>query len=148
MTTTLRNFNVGFTVAELGEYLIAFIFAISAVVHLANPYQFLDIVYSMQLVGRTTGLLVAMVVPALQLVIGACLWCGIWRRCSLVVACLLFAVFFMVHLFVWIRIGSVDCGCFGGLIESTVGARSLVVLFVMCAIAGLLGRRALLERHK
>jgi prepilin-type processing-associated H-X9-DG protein len=99
----------------------------SAFSHLGNPYYFLSTVYSYQLVGVGAGRWVALVVPYLQLTVGACL------LVRLVVAeayCLGAVMFlgFVVAQTVALQNGlEISCGCFGGDITVKVGAQSIMI---------------------
>jgi uncharacterized membrane protein YphA (DoxX/SURF4 family) len=80
---------------------------------ITHPYEFLASVYGYRLVGPTTGLMIAAVVPWLEAVSGCCLLTGVLVEGSLMVATALLGVFAIAVTSAWLRHLGIRCGCFG-----------------------------------
>jgi hypothetical protein len=61
------------------------------------------------------------VLPFLEIAIGLYLAAGLFIRGTALLGTALFAAFLTAQLFAWIRGISLDCGCFGSIVETTVG---------------------------
>jgi hypothetical protein len=93
--------------------LLGFVFVYAANVHLSNPYSFLSHVYSYDVVSESLGILIAAVLPSLQLVIGIALlfFSRLRRFCFIAATALLFA-FTAFQLQAHLRELNIACGCF------------------------------------
>ncbi|HSA95807.1 MAG TPA: MauE/DoxX family redox-associated membrane protein [Acidobacteriota bacterium] len=91
------------------------LFIYAGVVKIADPLGFAQDIRNYRLVGQSLSFIVATVLPWLEVLAGAFLIAGIWKRgAALVISGLL--VFFIVLTLVTMARGlDVDCGCFGSL---------------------------------
>jgi uncharacterized membrane protein YphA (DoxX/SURF4 family) len=121
--------------ARDGENMILLLWAIrlflgallvtSGLSKLRQPYEFLSDVYAYQLAGPMLGLLVAALLPWLELVLGCCLLGGILTEGSLVATIGLTGIFAFATLSAWRRSLPIHCGCFGAG-SDVVGSQSVV----------------------
>jgi Methylamine utilisation protein MauE len=109
----------------------------SAFAHVANPYAFLDTVYSYRLLPQWAGPWVAAVVPFLQLVLGICLLARWWPRTSFVAAIILFLAFAGAQVSALARGLDIACGCFGSSENLRIGWKTLAVAGGGAAACGL-----------
>jgi len=91
------------------------LFVYAGVVKVLDPLDFAQNIRNYRLVGQSLSFMAAVVLPWLEILAGAALAAGIWKRASaLIISGLL--VFFIVLTLVTIARGlDVDCGCFGAL---------------------------------
>lgn len=108
--------------------LVAFALAMSAYRHLDNPFQFLAVVHSYQLVGESLGFVLAWLLPPLQLVVAfTILFDAKGRQAAFEFAAVLFLLFVLAQMSVAFRGpggsgGSIGLAL-GGLALSLAGAR-------------------------
>jgi len=115
---------------------LGFVLLRSALAHLANPYFFLSSVCDYRLSGLRVSEAVALFLPHLELVVGACLIMGIWRRAAMLIAAPMFLGFFVVQSSAWLRGLSISCGCFGASGSEQIGIESLSYVAVLAMVAG------------
>ena len=91
------------------------LFVYAGAVKIAEPLGFAQDIRNYRLVGQSLSFVAAVVLPWLEVLAGAFLVAGIWKRgAALVISGLL--VFFIVLTLVTMARGiDVDCGCFGSL---------------------------------
>ena len=91
------------------------LFVYAGVVKIVDPLGFAQDIRNYRLVGQAISFAAAVVLPWLEIVAGAFLIAGVWKRgAALVITGLL--VFFIVLTLVTMARGlDVDCGCFGSL---------------------------------
>ena len=91
------------------------LFIYAGAVKVVAPLDFAQDIRNYRLVGQSLSFIAAVVLPWLEILAGAALIVGVWRRgAALVVSGLL--VFFIVLTAVTMLRGlDVDCGCFGSL---------------------------------
>ena len=68
----------------------------------------------------------AYALPFLELAIGAYLAAGLFVRGTSLVGTLLFAAFLTAQASAWLRGISLDCGCFGSVLQTTVGPLTIL----------------------
>ena len=108
----------------------------SAVVHLENSYAFLASVYAYDLVGRKMGVGLAIVLPAVQLAIGAMLiFSPDSRWFSLRLSAVLFGTFTVVQIATLSRGLNIDCGCFGSSLPNPIGWTSISFVAALCLLS-------------
>lgn len=113
----------------------------SSMYHVGNNYAFLATVYSYQLNDQLSGLLVASVLPYLQLMVGlGLLFFQQIQKPSFAIAAGLFLIFSTVQTITWWRGLNISCGCFSPAGESRIGLES-ISLPLGLAIASLIGWR-------
>jgi hypothetical protein len=126
---------------------VALLLLRSSFAHLGNPYQFLSIVYSYQLVGMEAGKWVAVLVPFVQLTLAVALLFRWSPREAHLLAILTFATFAAVQASVMQRGLDISCGCFGASESLRVGWRTLGVAAGAALAAGAGGICAQLDRR-
>jgi len=91
------------------------LFIYAGVVKVVDPLGFAQDIRDYRLVGQSLAFVAAIVLPWLEILAGAFLIAGVWKRgAALVITGLL--VFFIVLTLVTMARGlDVDCGCFGSL---------------------------------
>jgi putative oxidoreductase len=91
------------------------LFIYAGVVKVGDPLDFAQDIRNYRLVGQSLSFIAAVVLPWLEILAGAFLIAGVWKRgAALVITGLL--VFFIVLTLVTMARGlDVDCGCFGAL---------------------------------
>lgn len=91
------------------------LFIYAGAVKVVAPLDFAQDIRNYRLVGQSLSFIAAVILPWLEILAGAALIVGVWRRgAALVVSGLL--VFFIVLTAVTMLRGlDVDCGCFGSL---------------------------------
>lgn len=85
----------------------------SSIAKLKQPHDFLQTVYSYELVGPAIGMIVAMVLPWLELLLGMCLLLGVLSGGALLGGVLLSVIFTVAIASVLYRGLDISCGCFG-----------------------------------
>lgn len=88
-------------------------FLYSGVEKVAHPYDFLANVYDFELTGPGLGMLVAMVLPWLELLLATSLLLNLFPGGALLGSTLLGLLFVGVQFSAIVRGLSVNCGCFG-----------------------------------
>jgi uncharacterized membrane protein YphA (DoxX/SURF4 family) len=78
-----------------------------------QPYDFLSSVYEYELLGPKLGMLVAMVLPWLELMVGVCLVGGIFVSGGLLACVIMAAAFTFAIASALYRGLEISCGCFG-----------------------------------
>jgi len=110
------------------------IFLSSSLPKIRQPYDFLGSVYNYQLVGPSVGLVVAMVLPWVELIVGICLIAGIFTSGALLVSVGMAAMFTFALAATLYRGLAISCGCFsaagGDMVSYMTLIRATVILFV------------------
>lgn len=118
--------------------------AVSGWLHLSNPYEFLQSVYKYQILDSTSGLIVAGVLPFLQLVVGICLVLGCWESGAWIGASVLAVVFLAAHFSLMARGMATECGCFGvGMVQLTQ-----MQSFMLATLLGAVSIASMIRGHK
>lgn len=94
-------------------YTAAILLLASGLVHLRNPYRFLDSVYGYRIVEGFAAEALAGWLPLFHLTLAAGILTGLQRRAALRWACLLFSCYAAAQMSAIFRGLSVGCGCFG-----------------------------------
>ncbi len=103
------------TVLFVFRLVLGGLFIYAGAVKVLDPLDFAQDIRNYRLVGQSLSFIAAIVLPWLEILAGAFLIAGLWRRgAALVITGLL--VFFIVLTAVTMARGlDVDCGCFGSL---------------------------------
>lgn len=91
---------------------LGFVFLASGTAKILHPYAFLQDVYACELVGADVGLIVAAVLPWLEMTLAACLLLGLSLRGALYASTLLLFSFVIAQASVLVRGLEIGCGCF------------------------------------
>jgi len=112
------------------------LFLWSSLPKIRQSYDFLSDVYSYEIVGPKIGLLVAMVLPWLELLVGICLIGGIFVSGALLVCIGMAAIFtFALSSVLW-RGLKISCGCFGDT-SDVISASTVIRAAVILLLSGL-----------
>lgn len=116
------------------------IFIASSLSKIRQPYDFLGSIYGFELVGPKMGILVAMVLPWLELFVGICLVGGVLLGGALLVSIAMGAMFTFVVGSAIYRGLDISCGCFNPADTSAIGYSTLIraVVILFAAIAAYL----------
>lgn len=114
------------------RFVLGGIFVWSGLAKIRQPYDFLSNVYDYELVGAKLGLLVAVVLPWLEILVGAALLLGLFVGGGMLGAFFLTALFVGVQSSALARGLTIACGCFSttsaGMISYTTLIRTSVLL--------------------
>jgi len=130
--------------ARLVEIVLGCVFAWSSLAKFLRPYDFLLDVYNYELVGPTTALSVAVILPTLEFIIAMCILGKVLRLGALFLSTLLLVGFTIIQLSAIHRGLGIACGCFGPSSQETllsyftVGRTLLLALMSIAAFACLL----------
>lgn len=106
-----KNLLVGFLF--LVRLALGCVFIYSSLPKIRQPYDFLSNVYGYEIVGPKLGLLVAMILPWFELLVGISLLGGIFISGALLAAAAMAAMFTYVISSALYRQLDISCGCFG-----------------------------------
>jgi putative oxidoreductase len=112
---------------------IGALFLYSGLTKIRGSYEFLAAVNQYQLTGPVLTVVVAALVPWLEIIVGACLIGGLLTQGAMIGAALLCGMFAMAVSLAWLRGLHISCGCFGGSgrrIDGFVVARSIGLLLL------------------
>ena len=113
------------------------LFLWSSLPKIRQPYDFLSSVYNYELVGPKFGVLVAMVLPWLELLVGICLVGGIFISGALLASIGMAAMFTFVLAWSLYQGLEISCGCFStsdaGIISYSTLIRACVILLFSIA---------------
>jgi len=115
----------------LARFGLGCFFLWSSLPKIHQPYDFLSSVYNYELVGPKLGMLVAMVLPWLELLAGVCLVGGIFVSGALLTCIGMSAMFTFVIASALYRGLEISCGCFS---SSDAGVISYWTLIRACVI--------------
>nr|HID59381.1 cation diffusion facilitator family transporter [Desulfobacterales bacterium] len=92
--------------------LMGSVFVYASLYKIVSPEAFAETIYNYQIVPGGLINLTAIILPWLELVLGAFLILGVWLPGSILLSTLLLATFFGLILFNFVRGLDIDCGCF------------------------------------
>lgn len=117
--------------------IIGVVFLIASMNKILFPYLFLSDVYSYRLLGPTLGLLVSVLLPWLELVIGICLLTGMFLAGTFLVSAILGAIFSGVIFYALANKLNISCGCLGIASAEPMSEITFVrAVLIMCASIG------------
>jgi uncharacterized membrane protein YphA (DoxX/SURF4 family) len=115
---------IGLVVVEIIRVVIASVFLFAGLSKLRAPYDFLAAVYGYQLTGPFLSLVIAAVLPWLEVLVAICLWADVFRRGAMVVTMFLSTLFSIALACALYRQLDISCGCFSA--EDKIGYFSLI----------------------
>jgi uncharacterized membrane protein YphA (DoxX/SURF4 family) len=110
-------------------------FLYSGLPKIRQPYDFLSSVYNYELVGPKLGLLVVMVLPWAELLVGICLVGGIFVSGALLVSIAMGAIFSFAVASALHRGLNISCGCFSASSAEQIGYMTLIRALVIMLIS-------------
>jgi len=130
---TRKRFMPGFAlVVRLG---LGCMFLYSSLPKIRQPYDFLSNVYNFELVGPKLGMLIAMVLPWTELLVGVCLVGGIFVGGALLVSIAMGAMFSFVIASALYRGLNISCGCFSASSVEQIGYTTLIRALLIMIIS-------------
>jgi uncharacterized membrane protein YphA (DoxX/SURF4 family) len=106
--------------------MLGVIFIISSIPKLRQPYDFLTAVYSYKLISPQIGLVVAIILPWLELFVGICLVGGIFVKGAILASVGMCAMFsFVLASALW-RGLEISCGCFSSSSRNIISYWTLI----------------------
>lgn len=111
------------------------IFIWSAIYKIKWPYIFLGNVYDYEIIGPKFGILIAMVLPWVELYVGICLIGNLLTKGAILIATGMMGLFVFLHAYAIHNGLLIDCGCFGINSSEPVNYLSLLrncFLFLLC----------------
>jgi uncharacterized membrane protein YphA (DoxX/SURF4 family) len=91
------------------------LFVYAGAVKVLEPLDFAQNIRNYQLVGQSLAFIAALVLPWLEILAGAFLVAGLWKRGAALVVTGLLVFFIALTAVTMIRGLDVDCGCFGAI---------------------------------
>ncbi|HOW85583.1 MAG TPA: MauE/DoxX family redox-associated membrane protein [Candidatus Aminicenantes bacterium] len=101
------------TVLVVFRVVLGGLFIYAGVVKALEPLDFAQNIRNYRLVGQSLSFAAALVLPWLEILAGAFLAAGIWKRGAALVISALLAFFIVLTAVTMARGLDVDCGCFG-----------------------------------
>lgn len=114
------------------------LFLWSSLPKIRQPYDFLSDVYNYELVGPKLGVLVATVLPWMELLVGICLVGGIFVSGALLASIAMATMFTFVLASALYRGLEISCGCFSASATGVIGYSTLIracVILLFSAVA-------------
>jgi uncharacterized membrane protein YphA (DoxX/SURF4 family) len=110
------------------------IFLYAGAMKLRQPFSFLEAIYRYELATRGTAIALAVVIPWLEIIVGACLLSNLLIRGSTLLAGIMSLGFVVAQIYAVAQGLTIDCGCFGSSHGSpnTVGAVSIAKTLLLC----------------
>lgn len=92
---------------------LAIVFLVAGLAKIRQPYDFLSSLYAYRLFSAEQGRLIAMLIPPLEIVVGASLLMQTCQRGGLIMCTLLSSAFVCVRMYAVQTGNPIDCNCFG-----------------------------------
>ena len=102
------------------------LFIIGSLPKINFPYQFLSSVYGYEFTGPTLGLLVAVILPWIEFLVGVCLIGGIWVGGALLMSIVMGVLFTVVISYALWQGLNISCGCFGTMSREIISYSTLI----------------------
>jgi uncharacterized membrane protein len=103
------------TVHGVFRVVLGGLFVYAGVVKVLEPLDFAQNIRNYALVGQSLSFIAAIVLPWLEILAGACLVVGVWKRGAALAISGLLVFFIALTVVTMIRGLDVDCGCFGAI---------------------------------
>jgi len=110
-------------------------FLITGFPHWSNPYFFLGSIYAYKLVEPGVGQMIAMTMPAIQLVLALCFLTRVFLDASHLATLFLLVCFAAVQTSAVVRGLDISCGCFGPGHDSQIGWFSLSLVYGLLVLS-------------
>ena len=119
-----------------GRPVLGIVFVASSIPKLSFPLEFLSSVYGYELVGPETGVLVAILLPWLELVVGMLLILDVFSFEAAALATVMLLVFLSAQGYAIMSGLNIGCGCFAS--SETIGSSTLLRTSALFTLAILL----------
>lgn len=107
----------------------------TGLLHQLNPYRLLGSVISYDILPPDAAIVAAMLLPAIQIVVGIALLFRFFVAAAESLAIVLFSTFVGVQVSVVVRQMDINCGCYGTVSEVPVGAESITLAAVLLLVS-------------
>jgi uncharacterized membrane protein YphA (DoxX/SURF4 family) len=97
------------------RFVLGGLFIYAGVVKVLDPLDFAQNIRNYRLVGQALSFAAAVILPWIEILAGAFLIAGVWRRGAALVITGLLVFFIVLTAVTMLRGLDVDCGCFGSL---------------------------------
>jgi len=114
-------------ISLLFRWLLGILFLYAGVVKVADPHGFAQALYNYHILPGWMINPLAIILPSVELVVGASLLVGIWTQGGALLASALLAIFAMALGISLIRGLDIACGCF----STSIGAESITWLYLV-----------------
>jgi len=101
------------TILVVFRVVLGGLFVYAGIVKALEPLDFAQNIRNYQLVGQSLSFVAALVLPWLEILAGAFLVAGIWKRGAALVVSALLVFFIFLTVLTMVRGLDVECGCFG-----------------------------------
>ena len=132
------------TVLLVFRVVLGGLFVYAGAVKVVDPLDFAQNIRNYRLVGQSLAFIAALVLPWLEILAGAFLVAGVWKRGAALVVSGLLVFFIILTAVTMIRGLDVDCGCFGALSRKaglSVLLEDLAMLYLgLCLLCAKKGR--------
>jgi len=135
---------------NLSRYLLGTILIVGGLAKLIDASGLLNILHEFTFVNQTMALWIATLLPVLEIGLSIALLAGWELSISLSSTIILFGSFLGFSIYGWYTGWSVDCGCFGNLVESQIGWRMIFQngIFLSLSAATLVVHFNLLQKQE
>ena len=103
------------TVLLVFRVVLGGLFVYAGVVKVGDPLDFAQDIRNYRLVGQSLAFIAALILPWLEILAGAFLVAGLWKRGAALVISGLLVFFIALTAVTMVRGLDVDCGCFGAI---------------------------------
>ena len=119
----------------VGQVILASALIVSSMIHLAEPYIFLESVLNYRILSGITGWLAAAFLMHFGLIAGFAIISGMFRPQIYVLTTLLFVLFAIAQFSAWGRGLEISCGCFGST-DQPIGETSIgiAIALLLCSV--------------
>lgn len=117
------------------RFLLGGVLLFAALSKMQHPFRFLSDLYDYELVGRTAGLVLAVTLPAFELLAAILLIFGLFLRVAFAAASLLGVLFTISTASAVLRSLDIACGCFSGAEIGRVGYDTVIRSTAMLCLA-------------
>ena len=124
-------------ISEFIRLTLASVLLCSGLAKLRAPYEFLGSIYGYELTGPLLSLVIATVLPWLEVIVAICLWGKLLYRGALIVAVMLTFMFSSVLGIALYRQLDISCGCFMASDKISYMSLARSVALLVAAIVGL-----------
>jgi putative oxidoreductase len=115
--------------------ILGFLFLISAALKLSSPADFAQSILNYQIFGIVLSHWGAVLIPALEAVLGIMLLTGFWLKETLILTLSLYLIFDVMILQAFFRELDVACGCFNPVDGSPIDIYKLAENFLLTILA-------------
>jgi uncharacterized membrane protein YphA (DoxX/SURF4 family) len=143
-TAAMMRFLARPWLVRLAQFAIALVFVVAALAKIADPAYFAQQVHNFHLAPIWSENLVALALPWIELIAALALVMGTRPRAGAIVLFAMMALFTIAVASAWARGLDFNCGCFGKLGASSIGAKKFaenVGLTIVAWVAIGAGRR-------